>query len=155
RGFQMRPAIRLIAVNGKPAARHARASMRYASASCVLTRRFAKSYFEGRQPCRPIWLASRRARLRKNSGVSWIFDFCVIAIPRWFVCRDASQSEAPQRRLEQRAQRQHRIDTGLGAQFEYEDWPLLRGGLGGVGGCHGYCGADRRRRELPTPPALP
>jgi hypothetical protein len=61
-------------------------------------------------------------------------------------CRDAAHSEAPQRDFEQSAQRQHRIDAGLGAELEHEDGPRFGdGGLGAVCGCHGHRSVDREK----------
>jgi len=87
----MRPAIRLIAINGKPAARHARASVRYANASRLLSFSCVMSFRDGRQPHHPMYCASRRARLRKISGVGqiWSFRFIVLFL-NVFARRDAA-----------------------------------------------------------------
>src|SRR5215472_3537626 len=108
----MRPAMRLIAVKEKPAERHARASVRYARASRVLARRFARSAFDGRQPHRPMPDASRRARLRANSGVTRIGSCLRLRMVGFLFARQALQAVKAQRTLEHQAQRTDGIDVG-------------------------------------------
>jgi len=47
-----------------------------------------------------------------------------------------------QRLFDRQAQRVDGIDVGQGAKTRDEDRPILPGGFGGAGDCHGECGAD-------------
>src|SRR5215510_1385834 len=83
-------------------------------------------------------LPSRISSRAKLSLRVWSRIFVPLA---GFMCRDASQPEAPEGDFDQGTEASDAIDAGLGAQLQHADRPILGGGLCGVGGCHGDRGA--------------
>ena len=134
----------MIAEVRKPARRQAFASTRYVCASFRLSRRSRRSPWLGRQPQLTIRGARRWAwtRMCSNSRCCGIRRCFFLAMVMLLDC-DAAQAIVPQQNLERLAQRADRLGVWLRPECEREDRSLLRGGLGGAGGCHGDRGADR------------